>query len=292
MIQQPVPPGDSVIDELTNEITVTVDEWSTGQIGVTDVLIAAGVIAVALIVGWIVRRVARRHGARQEGIARSAVEMLGQLVAIGIGLFAFAVALEVLGFGLGPVVVLVVLVAIAVLFLRPMFDNLSTGLLLQVRGVFNLGDVIETHGVIGTVDEITSRSVIINTSDGRRVHIPNSDVLNNVITNHTALGRRRSMVEMAVAATADVNTLDSLLRRVASSVEGILSDPPPEVLVDRLDGTSAVVRIRFWHAPTPAAEAHTRDRFTRDAVIALTEVDISLSDPGIVVATAAPNTRA
>jgi small-conductance mechanosensitive channel len=270
--------GGDIADGVGDELEVTLDRWSAGEIGLVDILAAAVVVGLAFLSVWIVRRVARRYGGAETGVAREVTAGIGRLVAIGIWLFALALVLEILGFGLGPVVTLVVLAAIVVLFISPIITNLSTGLLLQVRGVFGLGDVIESHDVLGTAEEITSRTVVIHTADGRRVHIPNTDVLNSTITNYTALGKRRSALVLRVAAAMDLDALADAVRRAAATTERVLPEPAPDVIVDRLEGSRVILRVRFWHEPTLDAEAAARDTLARALLGQLATHDLHLAD--------------
>jgi small conductance mechanosensitive channel len=82
------------------------------------------------------------------------------------------------------------------LLLGPIITSLSSGVLPQVRGAFAADDVVRINGVLGTVHEIDSRTVVLDTSDGRRIYIPNSDVLNEAVENFTQLGRRRSSFDV------------------------------------------------------------------------------------------------
>jgi small-conductance mechanosensitive channel len=255
--------GDGIADSVGDELTVTLDRWSAGEVGLADILAAASVAVLALLSAWIVRRVARRFGGAEAGVGREVAAGVGRLVSIGIWLFAVALVLEILGFGLGPMVTLLVLAAIAVLFISPIITNMSTGLLLQVRGVFGLGDLIESHDVVGTAEEITSRTVVIHTADGRRVHIPNTDVLNGTITNYTALGGRRSALELRVAASVDLDVLAAAVRRAAITSEQVMRDPAPDVLIERLEGSRLILSVRFWHPPTLDGETAARDTLAR-----------------------------
>jgi small-conductance mechanosensitive channel len=279
------PPSDDLLGGIGNEVRVGVDRWSAGQIGLVDLAVAAGVAVLAMLATWLVRRVARRYGRRREGVARSAVEAAGQCIAIAILLFASAVVLEILGFGLGPVVVLVLLVVFTVLFLRPIITNLSGGLLLQVRGAFNLGDEIETHGIVGTVEEITSRSVIMHTPDGRRVHIQNTDVLGNTLVNYTTVGRRRSCHRIALRPGVGAGAAEIVRRApaVVAVVEGVLDAPVPDARLMEFEGATIVVAVRFWHGPRLDDGAEVRDRVGWALLDFLDDLDTPLADQVIAV---------
>lgn len=283
------PPTDDLLGGIGDEVRVGVDRWSAGQIGLLDLGVAAGVVALAILASWLVRRVARRYGRQRGGVGRSAVEAIGQCVSIAILLFASALVLEILGFGLGPVVVLVLIVVFTALFLRPIITNLSGGLLLQVRGAFNLGDEIETHGIVGVVEEITSRSVIIHTPDGRRVHIENTEVLSNVLTNLTTLGQRRSShrFNLRAAPGIDIAAVVQTAAAVVGTVDGVIDGLVPDAVLVGFDGSAIEIEVRFWHGPRLADEVRVRDEVgwallgylddlntpLADRVIALTETE-------------------
>jgi small conductance mechanosensitive channel len=203
------PSGDNsssggLVSDVGNEIKVTLDKWSVGQLGLSDLIAAVAVIVGGFVVAWLINRLVRRAARNMSGAALSATGTIGQLVGGSVILLAAALALEILGFSLGPILILILIAVVALLLLRPMITNLSSGLLLQVRGALDVGDlVMTTGGVLGVVQEITTRTVSIDTSDGRRVHVPNSDVLNDVIVNYTVRGCRRSTFELMVSCAED-----------------------------------------------------------------------------------------
>lgn len=284
MLHAQTPPPDDVISGLGEEVQVTVDRWSAGQIGLVDAAIAAAVLGIAFAAGWLIRKMIHRYGRKRGEIARSAVEAFGQLVSIAILLFAIALALEILGFGLGPIVMLVLIVVFAVQLLRPIFSNMSTGLLLQLRRAFDLGDVIETHDEIGVVEEISSRTVVLRTDDNRRVHIPNSDVLESTIINHTPYGQRRTSIFVTVPLLLSSDDLQPLLTARLSDADELSQEPPVEILYAGIDGPWVQLEIRFWHEPVMGAEAIARDRVTRELCGLLRAADIDIADATIAFA--------
>jgi small-conductance mechanosensitive channel len=95
------------------------------------------------------------------------------------------------------------------------------------------------------------------------VHIPNTDVLNGTITNYTALGGRRSALELRVAASVDLDVLAAAVRRAAITSEQVMRDPAPDVLIERLEGSRLILSVRFWHPPTLDGETAARDTLAR-----------------------------
>jgi small-conductance mechanosensitive channel len=277
-----------LISDIGSEIRVAVDRWSAGQIGLTDVLVALGLLAAAALGAWVVRRVTARLTEGLEGPASTASVVVGQLISVAIYLFAMALVLEVLGFSLGPVVIIVLIVTLVVMFLRPLIQNLSSGLLLQMRGPFSPGDVVETNGITGIVEEVKTRTVIVVTNDGKTVHIPSKEVLGSVLVNYSSIGRRRSEMTLLLDEGARVSEMADRLRRAVEGVSTVFDEPPPAVVVAGFEGTRPRLRVLFWHRPELWAERAACDRVGRVLVDLFNSSDMTLADPAVVVRTIGP----
>lgn len=64
---------------------------------------------------------------------------------------------------------------------QQLFTNLISGVFLVLTRPFKIGDVIEFKGVVGTVNEINLNSTILNDENGKKIIIPNSSILNDII---------------------------------------------------------------------------------------------------------------
>ena len=115
-----------VTSELDSGIKVALDKWSGGQIGWPDVWLSLAILAIAVCLAYLVRRLILRSTRTLDGSAAAAVAFIGQIVSAGIYLFAAAIVLEVLGFTLGPVLILGLLVVVLLIVLRPIVQNLSS----------------------------------------------------------------------------------------------------------------------------------------------------------------------
>ena len=269
----------NLVSQVGDEIKVTLDRWSVGQLGVSDLVVAGAVVVVGALIAWLASGIAKRIARRFDGAARAAVATVGLLLGSSIVLLAVAIALEVLGFSLGPILVLILIVVAALLLLRPLMTNLSSGVLLQVRGALAAGDLILSNDELGTVYEINARSVVLETSDGRRVHLPNSDVLNGIIENYSSLERRRSSFDLMVETAVDIDQAIDVIARAAASVEAVLDDPPPVVRTTGIVGKWFAVEILVWHPPAVQAGADAVDDTVRAVVRACSREGISLDGP-------------
>lgn len=128
-------------------------------------------------------------------------------------------------------------------------QNFLAGLLLLWAEPFRIGDEIKLDPHEGAVEEIQTRATIIKTYDGRRVVIPKADLFTHSFTVNTALDIRRWEYDLAVKGIWELAELKSLVVDTVSNVQGVLTDPRPEVLVMDLGdpATDAVkVRVLWW----------------------------------------------
>jgi small conductance mechanosensitive channel len=275
--------GDSTSDDLAStlgrEITVTLDRWSLGHLGLEDLLVAGVIIVVGVVAAWLASRVTRRIARRHVGAKRAAIAATGPALGSTIATFAVALALEVLGFGLAPLLVLLLLLIAVILVLRPLMTNLSSGLLLQLRSALADGDIVMTNDVLGTVHEINARTVVLDTSDGRRVHVPNGTVLESTIDNYSTIGRRRSSFDLTVDASVDLGRVVAVVTRAVGACDGVLSEPPPEVQARAVVGPFVVLRAYVWHLPPLAEGRAVVDAGVRAVVAACAEDGIELTGP-------------
>jgi small conductance mechanosensitive channel len=275
--------GNSVLSDVGSEIKVTLDRWSVGQLGVSDLIAAAAVMLLGFVVARVLRWLMLRGARKVNEQSVAAVGALARLLGVGVYLVASAIALEMLGFSLGPIFILILIAVVVLLALRPLITNLSSGLLLQLRGALEPGDLVLTTGeVLGVVQEITTRTTIIDTADGRRVHVPNSQVLNDVIVNYTSLGRRRSSFEVMVRYDEDLHLTLSTMRLALTQIDAIHTDPQPEVQVVRVLGQLVVIRTLVWHPPSQAAQRAALDEAIGGVIADLRAAGIALDGPTAV----------
>ena len=171
-------------------------------------------------------------------------------------LLGFLVAFSVVApsFQAGDLIKLLGISGVAIGFaFQNILQNFLAGLLLLWAEPFRVGDEIKVDNHEGTVEEIQARATIIETYDGRRVVIPNADLFTHSVTVNTARDVRRWEYGLAVRDTGDLAELKSLVMKTVSNVQGVLSNPRPEVLVmDLGDPESNIVRVRvLWWTKAP-----------------------------------------
>lgn len=208
---------------------------------------------LALLGGWIASRFARRATGRLvdrvEGISPELKAFLVRLSGYIVVFIGFGVALAFLGAEIQPLIVVAILGAVVLgLALRGVADNFAAGIVIQTRRPLHVGDEIEASGYVGVVQELNSRAVVVETADGRLVHLPNGELLENPLVNNTVAGARRSEVEVRVESDDPA----AARRRIISAtvaVDGVMTDPAPIGTFTAVEPDRVTVRVRFWHDP-------------------------------------------
>jgi small-conductance mechanosensitive channel len=199
----------------------------------------------SILLSRVILRTTRRHRPNM-GV------VFARLISAATILLGFLVAFSVVApsFQAGDLIKILGISGVAIGFaFQNILQNFLAGLLLLWAEPFRIGDEIKLDPYEGTVEDIQTRATIIKTYDGRRVVIPNADLFTHSVTVNTALDIRRWEYDLAVKGVGDLAELKSVVVNAASKVQGVLSDPRPEVLVMDLgdpDLNAVKVRVLWW----------------------------------------------
>jgi len=174
---------------------------------------------------------------------------------------------------------------------RPLVENTATGLVLTARPAFSEGNRIKTAGYRGTVIEIGDRSTILQTTDGHRVHIPNSEVLGDPIVVYTAFDNLRAAFDIAVAHETDLERLIPQLLQAVAAVEGVQGDPAPSVRASDLANNAITVTVSYWYSSSMSSGSAVTDGVIRACKQILVGANVQLAAMAVDVGERPPSTR-
>ena len=224
--------------------SISAEQWIT----------AGGMLLLATLLGWIVRRAIQSIvGGRTDSAFVG--KLLGRIAGYIVFLVGATYALRTLGIDLGPVVALAGVAGLALaLGLQDLVENLIAGAYLLARRPFRVGDEIETNGVFGTVRDINLRTTVISMPDGSIAYLPNGSVWKNTIINQTEEGHRRSSISVGVAYDSDLDHVEELLASAARSVDNVLAEPAPFAVLNEFGDSSIDFKVFFWHGSRESQE--------------------------------------
>lgn len=276
---EPAPTPVNLQDVLPSTLDIFIGDWQPDQVTLKDLLISLIVLAITVVLAFIVGRLVKFALNRWSSVPPFGSELAGRLTTYLLILVGVIVALEAIGLTFGPIIILVAIVVMAVWAMRPLLQNTGAGLLLQARGPFQPGEEIQSAGFEGEVEELDARVVRIKTPDGRRVYIPNQEVVNSAIVNLTELGARRSIFDIGLAYDTDLDQAVEVIKQALSDTPGVFDDPQPEAFVFEFDDSNITISAWFWHSPEIYNSWKVKDEAARATVRSLRSVGIVVSFP-------------
>lgn len=202
------------------------------------VFMAAG--AVSRLVGNVMHRSERLQP--QERYVRRlvlwAIRLIGVMFALGVMGFK-GVATSMLA--TGGVVAIVLGFAF-----REIGENLLAGIFLNFSRPFEVGDLIKSGGLTGTVRAIDVRSVHIRTADACDVFVPSAQIFREELYNYTRDGMRRPNFCIGVAYHDEPEAVVTLLQDTIRQVEDVLPEPLAFVSIKEFADSWIVYEVFFW----------------------------------------------
>ncbi len=125
-------------------------------------------------------------------------------------------------------------------------SNVASGLQLMSIKPFNTGDYVETAGVSGTIIEIGVFYTKMTTVDNKLVQIPNSEIASSKIINYSAEPNRRVDLLISASYEAPIQKVRAAVMSVIENHEKTLSDPAPQVRVNRYGDSAIEYVVRVW----------------------------------------------
>lgn len=169
-------------------------------------------------------------------MARWTVLLLGLLACLsifGVETTSFAAVIGAAGLAIG-------------LAFQGTLSNFASGVMLLVFRPFKVGHFVIVNGVAGTVNEIDLFSTTLDTTDNRRLIIPNSSIFSSTIENVSFHSKRRVNVNVGTAYDADLDRTRLILENTIGGLEKKLSDPEPAVVLLELGDSAINWELRVW----------------------------------------------
>jgi small-conductance mechanosensitive channel len=153
-------------------------------------------------------------------------------VNIPLAVFAFLGGALVIGVGFGA---------------QNLINNFISGLILLFDRSITVGDIVEVDGQGGTVTAIGMRSSHIKRFDGVELLVPNSQFLQEKVTNWTLSDKRmRYSIAVGVAYGSPTRQVSQVILDTVEGHEMVLMDPSPSVLFEDFADNALTFTVYFW----------------------------------------------
>lgn len=200
-----------------------------------------GVVAIKLMLNILKRMFRRTH------LEPIAVGFILAIVKFLLYLVLVMILLEILGIGITWIVTAFSAAFLAIgLALQNNIANIANGIIIVSSGMFKKGDYIEVDGVEGSISQINFLYITLITPDNKRITLPNSKILNDIVTNYDSNNTRRVNFEFEVAYENDVEKVKATVIECMKSNGKVRLEPEPFCRLKTLGDSNLVFVGRCW----------------------------------------------
>jgi small conductance mechanosensitive channel len=132
------------------------------------------------------------------------------------------------------------------LALQGSLSNFAAGVLIVLFRPYRVGDFVEAAGISGTVEQVQILTTVLTTPDNKQIIVPNSQIMNSIITNYSAKETRRVDMVVGVSYSDDLDRVRKMLEELVAADERILADPACKIAVSELADSSVNFILRPW----------------------------------------------
>ena len=132
------------------------------------------------------------------------------------------------------------------LALQGSLSNFAAGVLIVLFRPYRVGNYVEAAGVSGTIEQVQILTTILVTPDNKQIIVPNSQIMNSIITNYSAKDTRRVDMVVGVSYGDDLDKVRKTLEELVAADERILADPACKIAVSQLADSSVNFIVRPW----------------------------------------------
>lgn len=157
-------------------------------------------------------------------------------------------------------------------------QNFISGITILIDRPFRLGHYIEVEGTYGKVEEITLRSTRIKTINNEMMVMPNSQMINQKVINHTQFGKLRIEIPFGIAYKEYPQEAREIVLALLEGDERLNSSYNPDVVVTGLNDSSVDMQLRLY-VTNPVDAYPIRREYTEKILEALRKANIEIPFP-------------
>ncbi len=122
--------------------------------------------------------------------------------------------------------------------------NFISGVFIIFRKPFEVGQIVDTNGFVGIVEDIQLRSTTIRTNQGLHIMLPNKDIFQKPITNYSLSAKRRADIALTIPAKANVAQVEPAIRQALANIDGL--DKEKDIEINFTDYNGDTLKLEIW----------------------------------------------
>lgn len=163
---------------------------------------------------------------------------------------------------------------------RDTVENILSGVSILTDKAFRIGDTLIVSGTYCVVENITLRTTRLRTPKNEVLVIPNQQMANEKILNHTIGGALRIEIPFSIAYKESPQEARRVILETTEHDTRLMEDPEPRVVVTSLNDSS--VDLSLWvYVENPKEERQIIYDYTESIKKALNKAGIEIPFPHI-----------
>jgi small-conductance mechanosensitive channel len=235
------------LDSILETLAFVVYTYDGSPITLLQILQVPFYILLAwFVVGYIGKLI--KKALKSRNVSADAIHFFSRVyLVLTIAILVFT-SMEILNIPLTAFAFVSGAIAIGVGFgAQNIINNFISGWILMWERPIRIGDFLEVGDARGVVESINTRSTLIRRNDGVHMLVPNSQLLENTVTNWTLIDQNaRSFVRIGVAYGSDANQVRELIFQVLNERNDILESPPASVFFEDFGDNALIFDAVFW----------------------------------------------
>ncbi|MCY4172337.1 MAG: mechanosensitive ion channel family protein [Bacteroidetes bacterium] len=227
----------------------------------------------------LLRKILKRSNVLQAGLQTLAMQSFRLLSFILIGI----TILQTLGVDLAALIAGIGVAGIAFgLAARDTVENILSGVNILTDKAFRIGDTLIVSGIYCVVENITLRTTRLRTPKNEVLVIPNQQMSNERILNHTIGGDLRIEIPFSIAYKEHPAEARKVVLELTKDDPRLLTDPEPRVIVVALNDSS--VDMSLWvYVSNPSSERQIIYYYTEAIKEGLNQAGIEIPFPHLQI---------
>lgn len=124
--------------------------------------------------------------------------------------------------------------------------NFISGIFMIFKRPFEVGEVLETNGYTGTVEDIQLRTTTIYTYQGLHLILPNKDIFQKPIINHSRSEDRRIEFTFSIPVAQDLDKVTKVSIEALEKLDFLTKNKPVQVFYTEIGDTTVKIVIWCW----------------------------------------------
>jgi len=209
----------------------------------------ATALAIFLIGKFLIKILVRGLGTvmQKQGVDKTLETFICNLVRISLMVVVVIAAIGAIGIQTTSFIAIFGAAGLAVgLALQGSLSNFASGVLIVLFRPYRVGDFIEAAGIAGSVEQVQILTTVLKTGDNKQIIVPNSQIMDSIITNYSANDTRRVDMVVGVSYDDDLDKVRKTLEELLAADERVLPEPAPLIAVSALADSSVNFVVRPW----------------------------------------------